>query len=324
MTNIRTDPSADISVVMPVYNCVDYVAEAIRSIQAQTWRDLEFIIVDDGSTDGTRELLSDFARQDARIRLFFLDHGGGPRAANFGIQQASGDYIARMDADDIALPQRLETQRCWMEASQLDLCGSLAATIGDRQDIFWFPEDHEAIARELFFRVGLLHPTVMMRAAVLRANRYDESAEHDDYELWTRLAARYRMRNIQQVLLQHRCHDQQAHVARSRRFRLDKQKFRFRYFYERFPKTPLTDYLALARISDAEPMTSLAELRLAGEWLVDLAQYPDERLRRRMARRWRETCERSATLGDECQAVYRTYLARFEVADSDDDARRPV
>src|SRR2546425_12663765 len=99
---------------MPVYNAERYVAEAITSILTQTYPRLEFIIVDDGSTDGSAALVCAFAARDSRIRPFFLAHGGQSRALHAGIATARGELIALMDNDDIALPERFAIQLAWM------------------------------------------------------------------------------------------------------------------------------------------------------------------------------------------------------------------
>jgi hypothetical protein len=95
-------------------------------------------------------------------------------------------------------------------------------------------------------------------------------------------------------------------------FGSDFQKYRFRLMYELFPHTPLADHLALARVSDRRPLTSMAELERAGRWLADFAEHPDQRLRQLMRRRWKKTCERSQELGGQCEVIFRKYLERIE------------
>ena len=151
-----------ISVVMPLYNCAAFVAEAIESILVQSFADFEFIIVDDGSTDGTPDTIRDYARQDKRIRPFFLEHSYAARATNIGVQHARGQWFARMDADDISLPHRLETELAWIKSTGVDVCGSQAGLFGKREGVLWFPEDHDAMQRELLFRICLPHPAVIM------------------------------------------------------------------------------------------------------------------------------------------------------------------
>ncbi len=123
--------------------------------------------------------------------------------------------------------------------------------------MFWYPERHDAIQRELFFRLGMLQPTMIMRAGVFKSNPYNERAFFEDYEILTRLAVKHKMGNMQEILLKHRCHSRQIHIVNQALFHRDLQKYRFRYFYEKYPNTPLPDYLALARVSDKQPMTSI-------------------------------------------------------------------
>ena len=297
---------------MTVFNAASYLAETIDSILRQTFSAFEFIIVDDGSTDGSVDLIRCFAAQDSRVRPLFGGHRGQGAAANAGIALARGDFIARMDSDDLALPERLATQLAWMDRTGVEICGSQVQTFGAEEAVWWYPEIHAAIINELFFRAGLMQPSIVLRADILRLNPYHEQAAFDDYELWTRLAPHHIMGNVPEVLLRYRRHAGQIHVVRARQFNDEFRRYRFRYFYTRYPGTPLPDYLALARVSDHMPMTSLDELKRAGRWLVDLARPPDHRLRARMGKRWRETCENSASLGAEVEDLSKCFQQQMD------------
>jgi glycosyltransferase involved in cell wall biosynthesis len=286
-----------VSVVMTVFNAAFFLRETIESILRQTLTDFEFIIVDDGSTDNSADLIRRCVMLDPRIRPMFGMHRGQGAAANAGIAEARGEYIARMDSDDIALPERLATQLAWMDRRGVEICGCQVQTLGGEDTEWWYPETHPAIINELLFRVGLMQPSAILRADILRANPYDEHVAFDDYELWTRLAPHYTMGNVPEVLLRYRRHEGQIHVVNAQQNNSDFRRFRFRYFYTLYPGTPLPDYLALARVSDHLPMTSLFELERAGRWLVDLAQPPESKLRARMSKRWQETCDCSVSLG---------------------------
>jgi glycosyltransferase involved in cell wall biosynthesis len=297
-----------VSVVMPVYNAERYVADAIRSILEQTYSHFEFIIVDDGSTDGTVKIIREFAGRDSRVRLVYLAHGGGPRSANAGIALAQGEFIARMDADDIAVPERFSVQLAWMQKTGVDICGSCVKRFGAEDGLIWFPETHEAIRHELLFRVGILHPTMLIRADILKTHPYNENT---DYEFWTRLAPIYRMGNVQQVLLKHRCHSQQSNVIYRAKFLAERSQFRRPYFYTLFPQATTDDYTAIELAAEKISAANLAQLELAGKWLARLAQTPDKFLRERMANRWLATCQRSASLGPACYRLYRQILPDF-------------
>ena len=316
MTSHPNPPT--VSVVMTVYNSAVFVAEAVESILAQTFEDFEFIIVDDGSTDGSPDIIRRYASRDSRIRPFFLTHGGGHSAINFGVRQASGSWLARSDHDDVSLPSRLRTQLDWMRTSGLDICGSSYENIGLREEKAWCPESHEAICREMLFRVVILCGAMMMRTEIAKNNAYRGDVFLDDYEWLIRVASKARLGNVPAVLLKRRCHERQSSRLNEERIKSDFQRYRFQYFYSRYPHTPLSDYLALARVSDKLPLTSLAELHRAAQWLVELAQHPDLSLRKMMARRWGETCERSKALGDECGAIFQKYRGLFNVEAEND------
>jgi glycosyltransferase involved in cell wall biosynthesis len=302
-----------ISVVMPVYNSERYVAEAIQSILAQTYPHFEFIIVDDGSTDRSSDIVHDYAGRDARIRPFFRKHAGRSITANAGIAMARGELVARMDADDIALPERFAIQLGWMRQTGVEICGSCVKRFGDQGGLLWFPETHAAIRFELLFRIGLLLPTVLMHTDILRAHPFNQQTHFEEYEMWTQLEALHRMGNVPRVLLKHRCHDQQSHVVESSAFRRDLNKFRLPYFHALFPDATDQDYAVIASIAEKEKFTSLGELNKAGLWLVRLAQSPDHFLRQQMAQRWLAACQRSAHLGLGCYRLYRQIASRFDV-----------
>ena len=314
-------PAPAVSVVMTVYNGELFLAEAIESILVQTFGDFEFIIVDDGSTDGSPDVIRSYASHDPRVRPFFLSHGGSHSAANFGVRQASGKWIARSDHDDISLPSRLRVQLDWAHAAGVDICGSSYENIGLRKKRAWCPESHEAICREMFFRVVIVSGATMMRTELARNNPYRKGVFLDDYEWLVRIASKARLGNVPAVLLKRRCHERQFSRLNEKKIKSEFQRYRFQYFYSRYPDTPLSDYLALARISDKRPMASLAELHRGAQWLLELARHPDPSLRKMMARRWQETCDRSKALGNECEAIFQQYRGRFDVDAENDGCR---
>ena len=302
-----------ISVLMPVYNAGRYVADAIGSILAQTYPHFELIIADDGSTDGSTDIIREYAARDARIRPLFLKHSGVARTLNTGLSSVRGDLIARMDADDVALPHRFAVQWEWMRRTGVDICGSCVKKFGEEDRLTWYPETHTAICHEMLFRVGLLHPTVLMRAAILKTHSYDEQAKLEDHEIFTRLAPLYRMGNVPQVLLKHRCHKQQLRQAQAAALYKDFRKFRRPYFHALFPEASAEDCIAITQVSEKEPFSTPAELERAGAWLVRLARTPDAFLRQRMADRWQAACQRSSRLGLDCYRLYRQIAPGFGI-----------
>ncbi|MCG5510343.1 glycosyltransferase family 2 protein [Ectothiorhodospira lacustris] len=200
-----------VSVVMSVYNAGPYLGEAVESILRQTFRDFEFIIINDGSTDGSLELLDYYAGLDKRIRLVHQHNQGIPAALNRGIDLAKGGYIARMDADDISLPERLEKQYAFLESHpQVAVLGSQIDSIdhaGLQIDRKWaLPSSAGLVAWRMLFRTSVAHPTVMMRSDVVRKfNGYSLACRvSQDHELWTRMISSCRIQNHQDVLLKRR------------------------------------------------------------------------------------------------------------------------
>ena len=292
-----------ISVVMPVLDAGPWLGESIESILAQTHQALELIVVDDGSSDDSREVAAAVAGRDSRVRTLFLDplpgNTSSARAANAGIAVARGDHIARMDGDDIALPRRLERELAFIEERGLDGCGGQARAFGSEDRLYWYPESHDGIERELLFRVGILHPTLLARAGLMRAHPYLERASHEDYEWQTRVcAAGARLGNVQELVLRHRTHLGQAHVRHVELFLRDLRQYRFRHAMRLFPGTRPAEFQALAAIAEKAPVAGRDELETALAWLVRLADVEEEAVTDAMAYRWRRLCDR-AGLADE-------------------------
>lgn len=200
---------------MPCYNAAGTVGAAIESIQAQTRRDWECIIVDDGSTDTSRALVGSYAAHDRRIRAIALPHGGIVRALQAGCALAQAPLLARMDADDVAMPERLGKQAEYMrEHPETALCGTHVRMIGTElgegrlryQEWLNGLRNHEDIMRELFIECPLAHPTFMLRReAFERARGYEEHGWAEDYDLCMRLfLAGARFGVIPETLLQWR------------------------------------------------------------------------------------------------------------------------
>lgn len=198
-----------VTVLMPVYNAEKYVGEAINSILNQTFIDFEFLIINDGSTDNSLDVIKSF--DDLRIKLINneMNLGISP-TLNKGIDIAQGDYLARMDADDISLSIRLEKQVEFMDSHQhIGICGSWVQTFdksGD-QSIWKYPQTHEELLFLLLFNTCFAHPSVCIRKQVFLDSklRYrQEFVPAEDYYLWAELASITQFFNLQEVLLRYR------------------------------------------------------------------------------------------------------------------------
>jgi len=195
---------------MPIYNGEAFVAAAIESVLEQTFRDFEFLIIDDGSTDASVEIIEGYT--DSRIRLIRNEHQiGQTRTLNRGLGLARGEYVARMDADDISLPTRLERQVGLMAANpDVGACGTWVATLGDREGEVWkYPESAGEIRCRLLFDSALAHPSVCMRrqAFARHSLQFDEAYPlAEDYQLWKMASDVFPLANIGEVLVRYRIH----------------------------------------------------------------------------------------------------------------------
>ena len=203
-----------VSVLMPVYNAEPYLAEAVESIQGQTFADFEFLIVDDGSTDRSHDLLERYAASDARLRLTSRPNTGYTVALNELLRSATGEFVARMDADDVALPQRLARQVDYLRAHHDVVCVGTAVHLIDGAGRFLRDGhpgmDHEAIQRlALAGDCPLNHPSVMMRRAAVEGvgGYHAEFEPAEDLDLWLRLGEVGRLTNLPEVLMKYRQHE---------------------------------------------------------------------------------------------------------------------
>lgn len=208
------DDSPLVTVLMPVFNGEKYLAEAIESILHQTFRDFEFLIIDDGSIDGTAEILHRYALQDKRIRLHHHQTNQGLIAAlNKGLELARGKFIARMDQDDVSLPERLAKQVDFLETNpEIGVLGTLVQIMDGSGNISYtwpYFTQHDALRWCLCFFNPIMHPAVMMRREIVeRAGGYSsDMVDAEDYDLWRRLSNLTRLSNLPDVLLHLRLHE---------------------------------------------------------------------------------------------------------------------
>jgi glycosyltransferase involved in cell wall biosynthesis len=200
-----------VTVLMPVYNGEKYLVESIDSILNQSFKDFEFLIINDGSTDKSEEIIRSY--QDPRIRIINNEENMKLIASlNIGFKLATGKYIARMDSDDISMPLRLEKQVEFMENNQdISVCGSWALFYSDsnilRRGVFRMPSNPEQIRYSLLFRCCLIHPTIMLRKEDFINNGlfYDSEYEcAEDFDLWNRAAKTLKFYNIEEIHLKYR------------------------------------------------------------------------------------------------------------------------
>ena len=180
-----------ISVLMPVYNGEQFLKEAINSILNQSFKNFEFIIINDGSGDKTEEIINSF--KDGRIKYIENKKNIGlTKSLNIGIKEARGKYLSRMDADDIGLIKKLEIQYNFLENNtNIGIVGSAMFIIDDNGKVIGKsrkPVEHYLIKWRCFFGYPMAHPTIMGRTGIFKENLYNEMfISSQDTELWSRL-----------------------------------------------------------------------------------------------------------------------------------------
>jgi hypothetical protein len=208
-----------VSVVMPVHNGGPYLERAVESILGQSFTDFEFVIIDDGSTDSTPEVLRRYQAADHRVRVHPQEKAGLVASLNNGCRQARAAYLARMDADDIAFPNRLARQVEFLDREPgVAVVGSATVTIdasGRELKRHGCPTSHGEIVEALREYNPFTHPSVMLRAEALAAvGGYRPAYQPaEDYDLWLRLSERYRLANLPEPLLYYRLYPGQVSVS---------------------------------------------------------------------------------------------------------------
>lgn len=208
---------ASLTVVMPAYNAAKYLKEAVESILVQTYSDFILLIINDGSTDETESIIQSFS--DKRIQYIKNEKNIGLVAAlNKGIDLTETEFMARMDADDIAMPERLKMQMKFLENNpDVGVCGTFYEKFGVEQGISVLFENDDEIKANLLFSNGICHPSVIIRTDLLKKNSlrfgvdfdYADGFGHrllelEDYALWHKLKNYTKFHNIPILLLKYR------------------------------------------------------------------------------------------------------------------------
>jgi glycosyltransferase involved in cell wall biosynthesis len=213
-----------VSVILPVHNGAKYLGSAIESVLTQTYIDFELLVLNDHSTDESRLIALSFADRDKRVRVLDCTGGGLVNALNEGISLAKGEYIARMDADDICRPDRFSKQVAFLDKNpRVGIVGSCVRLIDPQGRVtgnyFYFRDDSD-LRFAIQENCGSLfaHPTVMLRGDVFRttALRYENFLHAEDYALWLKISTSWEMHNLRERLLDYRVHPQSVSIKNAR------------------------------------------------------------------------------------------------------------
>jgi glycosyltransferase involved in cell wall biosynthesis len=246
-----------ISLIMPVYNSEIFLEEAIKSILNQSFKNFEFIIIYDDSSDNTLSIIQNFQKQDDRIKIIYGDKDGISGALNKGIEKSEGKYIARMDSDDISLPNRFEIQISHMEKFGLDICGGhslLIDTEGRINGLGGVPRSHELCALSMMFMVPFAHSSVMMARDFLINKSLRYQGKYEDFDMWIRMFSDgAKFGNVDEVIIRYRVLKESLSTVHAIGSRRDTRRVlrTFRAENKKYLKN-LIDCLDISLLSDNE------------------------------------------------------------------------
>lgn len=292
-----------VSVVVPAHNAGRWIAECIGSLLSQTVQDVEVIVIDDASSDDTLSVVR--AAADSRVVVVANERNIGAAASrNRGIERATGEFLAFMDADDIALPYRFEKQLAFFRAHpDVDMCGGWMQTFGRRSDLWLAQARHEDIKAELLYACGMQQSTVMCRRAAFLRNglKYDPTiGVSEDYDLWTRSADVLRLANLQEVLVRYRVHGDNQSLTKRERLVATNRMLRLRQLKKLGiePNEREAEFHdKLFEYGPGGPGTVAFDLDVVEAWLLRLAganrrsgYVPERNLRTVLYEFWRRCC----------------------------------
>ncbi len=297
-----------VSVIMPVFNAERYLRDSLVSILNQTYKNMEVIIVDDECTDASMEIINAF--NDPRITIIRNAKNLGLAAClNKAIQSSKGSFLARMDADDSARPERIAKQVEFLEANPgIDIVGSSMRYFGYSDHLHVFPETHEECRIQLLFNVCFGHPTVVFRKNVfdMPENFYDEALKQysEEYDLWCRLANRYRFHNLKEVLLDYRTYPPDIKTGSEEKRKKNSLVIRQNYLIATLGTATAQELALHARMSMMEKVRTREDLLACDQWLNKIADlnrqrqiFHGDRLVRRLARLFFELCYHNSGRG---------------------------
>jgi len=263
-----------VTVLMPVYNGVKYLAESIESILNQTFTDFEFIIIDDCSTDDSYKIIESY--KDKRIRLFRNETNSRvAETLNKGMKLAQGEYIARMDADDVSLPERLAKQVGFLDKNKdIDIVGSWVKVIGDDHEYVWkYESDPEKLRTKIFFNCSMAHPTVMMRRKAMMDNGFMyNNMGVEDFDLWARACEKVKMSNINEVLLNYRINASQSSGTLSG-FHADGLNKVLARQIRKLGIEPTAEETEIHRMaSNYQPKNTIEFINQASDWFIKISE----------------------------------------------------
>lgn len=299
-----------VTVILPFYNAARWLPSALNSLRAQIGVGLRVVAIDDGSTDGGH---MEVERQHSLgLPVNLIKNGaniGIVASLNGGLNATDTPFIARMDADDICNPTRFIKQVAFLEQTGTDLCGSWFTEFGQgiARTVRW-PHEESALRAAMLFQNTICHPTVMARREVFDRYRYREEYRlAEDYDLFVRTSAEFRIANIPESLLRYRRHPQQATQAKRASMEQITRKIRLEALHAQqiFPTAEEERLHNLIRAPSS--ITVMDDLEGIEAWLLKLCGLQDDpQAKRVVASQWIRACIRAAPLGKRMWSALRS------------------
>lgn len=298
-----------VSVMMPAYNVEKYIGEAIESILNQTFQDYELIIIDDGSTDSTYNIMEEYRRKHEKIRIFKnKENKGLSFTRNRLLSLAKGDYLAILDSDDIAFPYRIEKQVNFLDKNPpVGLLGGAVEYFNDINNstkISKRLKGSDKIACRLLFQNVFGQSTVMFRKEFADLKYREEYPPAEDYDLWVRMSWQTQTDNLADVMIRYRTHQNNISTIK-REERLENVRAIYKMQLERMTIIPKKRELDIHElIADNSMVKSIVEFQEALNWIrklyftnIDRKIYPQDIFKEELQNRLNEICVNSLHLG---------------------------
>lgn len=293
---------------MSVYNNEQYLREAVDSILKQTFKDFNFLIIDDCSTDRSLEILKSYS--DPRIKIIENKRNIGiAKSINKGLKQSQGKYLAHMNADDISLPERLKKQVAFMENNpEIDVCGTWLQNFGkNNQTVCTMPTKHDSVFAGMLFENTIHNSTVIIRRdSIFRLGQFRDEKYFfsEDYEYWVRLGMLgIKLANIGEVLLKYRIHETQAGNVHSNTIKTESDKINLMQLNKLGLKITEKEFAIYKMFSSWKPYNK-EYIAQASIWIEKLIVanknkkiYNEKTLPKIIAERWFQICNNSTFNG---------------------------
>lgn len=304
-----------ITVFMAVYNGEKYLKEAINSILHQTFKNFELLIINDGSTDKSIQIIESY--DDPRIRLLHNEKNMGiVKTRNRGIKESREKYIAIMDQDDISLPRRLAKQVEFMENHpEIGVLGTWTKVLKQKyQFIARYYPNHDEIKASLIFSSTMAHPSIMLRKEALEKHgfKYNNDFKTEDYELWTRMIDHTKFANLQKTFLVYRKHEGSICDQGSSTIEANTMVIRLKLL-EYLGLSPTKEEINLHQtICQFKIKHDISFINQCQNWLIKIKKannvakiYQDKALKKILADKWLTTCDLCSSLGLISYKIYR-------------------